>query len=99
VAGIQRRRRGTDHIGQPFADELDIFPERWTLVDDVATLGGTLAEMAHHIQENGGMVVGITTMTTINLFYPQQGETIGLSFMPAYVKSVACVENRITVPH
>lgn len=31
---------------------------RYVLVDDVSTMGGTLAEMAHHIQANGGQVIG-----------------------------------------
>jgi hypothetical protein len=36
---------------------------RYVLVDDVTTMGGTLAEMASHIQEGGGQVVGIVTLT------------------------------------
>lgn len=36
---------------------------RYVLVDDTTTLGGTLAEMADHIQANGGQVVGIIVLT------------------------------------
>ena len=35
----------------------------YVLVDDTATLGGTIAEMAHHIRGNGGRVVGVITLT------------------------------------
>lgn len=35
---------------------------RYVLVDDVSTMGGTLAEMAHHIQANGGQVIGTITL-------------------------------------
>jgi hypothetical protein len=35
---------------------------KYVLVDDVTTMGGTLAEMANHIQANGGQVVGIVTL-------------------------------------
>ena len=31
---------------------------RYVLVDDVSTMGGTLADLASYIQENGGQVVG-----------------------------------------
>ncbi|MFV0280279.1 MAG: AAA family ATPase [Rhodoblastus sp.] len=31
---------------------------RYVLVDDVSVMGGTLAELAHHIRANGGEVVG-----------------------------------------
>ena len=31
---------------------------RHVLVDDVMTMGGTLAELAHHVQANGGAVIG-----------------------------------------
>jgi hypothetical protein len=37
--------------------------ERYVLVDDVTTLGGTLAEMANYIQSRGGQVVGVVTLT------------------------------------
>ena len=36
---------------------------KYVLVDDVSTMGGTFAEMSHHIQANGGTVVGIITLT------------------------------------
>lgn len=35
---------------------------KYVLVDDVTTMGGTLAEMAHHIQSGGGEVVGIVAL-------------------------------------
>ncbi len=35
---------------------------RYVLVDDVTTMGGTLAELAHHIQEGGGKVAGVVTL-------------------------------------
>jgi orotate phosphoribosyltransferase len=31
----------------------------YVLVDDVTTMGGTLAELAHYIHTNGGTVVGV----------------------------------------
>lgn len=34
----------------------------YVLVDDVTTMGGTLAEVAHHIQANGGSVAGVVVM-------------------------------------
>lgn len=36
--------------------------EKYVIVDDVITLGGTLAEMANHIQKRGGKVVGVVTL-------------------------------------
>ncbi len=36
---------------------------RYVLVDDVTTMGGTLAELAHHIQSHGGQVAGVITLT------------------------------------
>jgi hypothetical protein len=35
---------------------------RYVLVDDVTTMGGTLAEMANHIIDGGGQVVGVVTL-------------------------------------
>lgn len=35
---------------------------RYVLVDDVTVMGGTLAELANHIQTNGGVVAGIVTL-------------------------------------
>jgi hypothetical protein len=35
---------------------------KYVLVDDVSVLGGTLAEMANHIQSGGGEVVGVVTL-------------------------------------
>ncbi len=32
------------------------------IVDDVTTLGGTIAEVADHIQRNGGLVVGVAVL-------------------------------------
>ena len=34
---------------------------RYVLVDDVTTMGGTLAELANHIRTGGGEVVGVVT--------------------------------------
>ena len=34
----------------------------YVLVDDVMTMGGTLAELAHHIKSNGGAVAGIMVL-------------------------------------
>lgn len=34
----------------------------YVLVDDVITMGGTLAELAHYIQSNGGSVVGVMVL-------------------------------------
>ena len=34
----------------------------YVLVDDVTTMGGTLAELAHYIQANGGAVAGVVVM-------------------------------------
>jgi adenine/guanine phosphoribosyltransferase-like PRPP-binding protein len=36
---------------------------RYVLVDDVMTMGGTLAELAHHIQSSGGAVAGVVVLT------------------------------------
>lgn len=35
---------------------------RYVLVDDVSTMGSTLAELANHITANGGQVVGVATL-------------------------------------
>jgi hypothetical protein len=35
---------------------------RYVLVDDVMTMGGTLAELAHYIQAGGGMVSGLVVL-------------------------------------
>lgn len=35
---------------------------RYVLVDDVTTMGGTLAELGHYIQANGGAVAGVVVM-------------------------------------
>jgi hypothetical protein len=35
---------------------------RYVLVDDVSVLGGTLAELANHIRNQGGQVVGVVTL-------------------------------------
>ncbi len=35
---------------------------RYVLVDDVSTMGGTLAEMANHIRSNGGEVAGVIVL-------------------------------------
>jgi adenine/guanine phosphoribosyltransferase-like PRPP-binding protein len=34
----------------------------YVLVDDVMTMGGTLAELAHHLQSAGGMVAGLVVL-------------------------------------
>lgn len=36
---------------------------RYVLVDDVTTMGGTFAELAHHIRQGGGEVVGVVALT------------------------------------
>jgi hypothetical protein len=36
--------------------------KNYVLVDDVSVMGGTLAELANHIQSNGGLVSGIVTL-------------------------------------
>jgi orotate phosphoribosyltransferase len=41
-----------------------VVPERpHVLVDDVTTMGGTLAELSHYIQNQGGFVVGIVVLS------------------------------------
>jgi orotate phosphoribosyltransferase len=35
---------------------------RYVLVDDVTTMGGTLAELAHYMQARGGMVGGVAVL-------------------------------------
>ena len=35
---------------------------RYVLVDDVSVMGGTLAELANHIQKNGGEIIGVVTL-------------------------------------
>ena len=35
---------------------------RYVIVDDVTTLGGTLAEMVNHVRQNGGEVIGVITL-------------------------------------
>jgi hypothetical protein len=44
------------------------FGGRYVLVDDVTTLGGTLAELADHIQAGGGFVNGIVVMVNASRF-------------------------------
>ena len=36
---------------------------RYVLIDDVTTMGGTFAELAHHIRQGGGEVVGVVALT------------------------------------
>lgn len=36
--------------------------ERYVLVDDVVSMGGTLAELADHIQRSGGVVIAVVTL-------------------------------------
>jgi len=40
--------------------------QRYVLVDDNLTLGGTLADLSDHIQRNGGEVAGIVVLTNAN---------------------------------
>jgi len=41
----------------------DVRPgDRYVLVDDVATMGGTLAELSHYIQAMGGLVAGVAVL-------------------------------------
>lgn len=56
------------HTGADAMERLALRPEfdgdvqtgkRYVLVDDVTSLGGTLAELGNYIQSNGGIVVGI----------------------------------------
>ena len=56
------------HTGADAMERLALRPEfngdvqqgkRYVLVDDVSSLGGTLAELAHYIQSQGGVVHGI----------------------------------------
>ncbi len=49
-------------IARPQFDGSVMAGARYVLVDDVTTLGGTLAELAHHIQSGGGEVVGVITL-------------------------------------
>jgi len=37
--------------------------QKYVLVDDMSTMGGTLSDMASYIQSNGGQVVGIVLLT------------------------------------
>ena len=36
--------------------------KKYILVDDVVSLGGTLAELAHYVQSKGGVVAGVVVM-------------------------------------
>lgn len=49
-------------IARPLFDGPVEHGGKYVLVDDVTTMGGTLAEMANHIQANGGHVVGVVTL-------------------------------------
>lgn len=49
-------------IARPAFDGDVVQGGRYVLVDDVSVMGGTLAELAHYIQDNGGEVVGIVTL-------------------------------------
>ena len=47
----------------PAVFEGQVVPDgRYVLVDDVMTLGGTIADLASYIQEHGGRVVGVVTL-------------------------------------
>ncbi|MDB5730702.1 MAG: hypothetical protein JWQ03_597 [Variovorax sp.] len=59
------------HTGAPAMQRLiaparfqgDVVPgARYVLVDDVTTMGGTLADLANHIRTGGGEVVGVVTL-------------------------------------
>lgn len=61
----------TFHTGAPAMQRLIAPPHfdgevkpggRYVLVDDVTTMGGTLAELANFIRSNGGEVVGVVTL-------------------------------------
>jgi len=54
---------------------------RYVLVDDVTTMGNTLAELAHHIQEGGGEVAGIVTLANA-------GRTEDIVARPARTRSL-----------
>jgi len=49
-------------ISRPAFDGDVVKGGRYVLVDDVSVMGGTLAELAHYVQENGGEVVGVVTL-------------------------------------
>lgn len=49
-------------IARPLFDGPVEAGRRYVLVDDVSTMGGTLAELANHIQDGGGQVVGVVTL-------------------------------------
>lgn len=49
-------------IARPLFDGPVEHGGKYVLVDDVTTMGGTLAEMSNHIQSNGGKVVGVVTL-------------------------------------
>jgi hypothetical protein len=53
---MQRLIAPSEFFGNVEADE------RYVLVDDVTTLGGTLADLASHILEHGGRVVGVVVL-------------------------------------
>ncbi len=55
---------GTERFTAQASFEGDIDPERkYILVDDHAAMGGTLRNLADHVMQQGGEVVGMTTMT------------------------------------
>lgn len=49
-------------INRPVFDGEVVAGGRYVLVDDVVTLGGTLAELAEHIRRGGGIVDGVVAM-------------------------------------
>ncbi|MBK6726739.1 MAG: phosphoribosyltransferase [Xanthomonadales bacterium] len=47
----------------PAEFEGEVVPDgRYVIVDDVMTLGGTIADLASYIQTNGGNVIGVVTL-------------------------------------
>lgn len=56
---------------------------RYVIVDDVVTLGGTFAELADHIQANGGQVVGFVSLVNASrgaTIRPSESQLAALSF-------------------
>ena len=49
-------------ISRPMFDGAVQPGRRYVLVDDVTVLGGTIAELANYIQQNGGEVAGVVTL-------------------------------------
>ena len=49
-------------ISRPLFDGPVEFGKSYVLIDDATVLGGTLAELANHIQEGGGKVVGLAVL-------------------------------------